>query len=254
MCNTEQPSRCVDDLLRATHQAERRHFWYRGFRLFVKPFLTEATKGVSRPRILDCGCGTGANLTILKRYGRSFGFDLAWTGITFAREAGHNRVACASATQAPFPDNSFDVATSFDVLYCLEDGREQAAINEMYRLVRPGGVIIVNVPAMNMLTGNHSRFVGERRRYSRARLRRALERAGFRVERITHTNASIFLPMLAARLLQRLRGLESKSDFRVPSAPLNGLLSLMLTIEAKVLRLIDLPIGSSIVCLARKPV
>ena len=247
----------MDDLLRATHQAERRHFWYRGFRLFVKPFLTEATKGVSRPRILDCGCGTGANLTILREYGLTFGFDLTWTGITFALEAGHNRVACASATQAPFPDDSFDVATSFDVLYCLEDGREQAAINEMYRLVRPGGAIIVNVPAMSMLTGNHSRFVGERRRYSRNRLGSGLERAGFRVERITHTNASILLPMLVVRLLQHVRSLATKSgtqsDFRMPPAPLNGLLSLILMAEAGILRLIDLPIGSSILCLARKP-
>ena len=164
-------------------------------------------------------------MTILKKYGRSFGFDLTWTGITFALEAGHNRVACASATQAPFPDDSFDLATSFDVLYCLEDGREQAAINEMYRLVRPGGAIIVNVPAMNILTGNHSLFVGERRRYSRTRLGSALERAGFRIERITHTNASIFLPMLVVRLLQRVRSLETKSrtqsDFRMPPAPLN---------------------------------
>ena len=149
------------------------------------------------------------------------------------------------------------MATSFDVLYCLEDGREQAAINEMYRLVRPGGAIIVNVPAMNILTGNHSLFVGERRRYSRTRLGSALERAGFRIERITHTNASIFLPMLVVRLLQRVRSLETKSrtqsDFRMPPAPLNGLLSLMLMAEAGVLRLIDLPIGSSILCLARKP-
>ena len=247
----------MDDLLRATHKAERKHFWYRGFRLFVQPFLREATKGVSRPRILDCGCGTGANLTTLQKYGRSFGFDLTWTGVTFALETGHRRVACASATQAPFPDDSFDVATSFDVLYCLEDGMEQAAINEMYRLVRPGGAIVVNVPAMNMLTGNHSRFVSERRRYSRARLTSALEREGFQVVRITHTNASIFLPMLAARLLQRVRGLETtsaaQSDFTMPPAPLNRLLSLMLTVEAGVLRLIDLPIGSSILCLARKP-
>ena len=110
---------------------------------------------------------------------------------------------------------------------------------------------------MNVLRGDHSIFVGERRRYSRDRIGSALERAGFRIVRMTHTNASLFLPMLAVRLLQRARRAEmtatAKSDFTMPPAPLNGLLSLLLAAEASMLRLVDLPIGSSILCLARKP-
>ena len=247
----------MDELLRATHEAEREHFWYRGFRLFVEPFLAQATKGLSHPRILDCGCGTGANLPALEKHGLAFGFDLTWTGVTYAAAAGHRRIACATAARAPFPDDSFDVATSFDVLYCLEDAVERAAIAEMFRLVRPGGAIVVNVPTMDILAANHSIFVGERRRYSRAQLRSALKLAGFQIVRITHTNASIFLPMLAVRLWQRARRVGTttpvKSDFTMPPAPLNGLLSLLLAAEASVLRLMDLPIGSSILCLARKP-
>ena len=247
----------MDELLRATYEAERGHLWYRGFRRFVEPFLAQATQAVSHPRILDCGCGTGANLPMLGRHGLAFGFDLTWIGLTYAASAGHRRIACATAAQAPYPDGSFDVATSFDVLYCLEEEVERAAITEMYRLVRPGGAVVVNVPAMNMLRGDHSIFVGERRRYSRDRIGSALERAGFRIVRMTHTNASLFLPMLAVRLLQRARRAEmtatAKSDFTMPPAPLNGLLSLLLAAEASVLRLVDLPIGSSILCLARKP-
>ncbi len=247
----------MDELLRATYEAERGHFWYRGFRRFVEPFLVQSTQDVSHARILDCGCGTGANLPLLGRYGQAFGFDLTWTGVTYAVAAGHRRIACATAAQAPYPDGSFDVVTSFDVLYCLEDEVERAAIDEMFRLVRPGGAVVVNVPAMNVLKGDHSIFVGERRRYSRDRLGAALTRAGFRIIRMTHTNASIFLPMLAVRLLQRARHAEkttaAKSDFTMPPAPLNGLLSLLLAAEAGALRLVDLPIGSSILCLARKP-
>ena len=87
----------MDELLRATHEAEREHFWYRGFRLFVEPFLAQATKGLSHPRILDCGCGTGANLPALEKHGLAFGFDLTWTGVTYAAAAGHRRIACATA-------------------------------------------------------------------------------------------------------------------------------------------------------------
>ena len=160
----------MDELLRATYEAERGHLWYRGFRRFVEPFLAQATQAVSHPRILDCGCGTGANLPMLGRHGLAFGFDLTWIGLSYAASEGHRRIACATAAQAPYPDGSFDVATSFDVLYCLEEEVERAAITEMYRLVRPGGAVVVNVPAMNVLRGDHSIFVGERRRYSRDRI------------------------------------------------------------------------------------
>ncbi|HJO39545.1 MAG: methyltransferase domain-containing protein [Vicinamibacterales bacterium] len=247
----------MDELLKATYEAERAHFWYRGFRRFVEPFLARAVQGVSHPRILDCGCGTGANLAMLATYGHDFGFDLAGDGVAYAAAAGHRRIARATVAHLPFPDNSFDVATSFDVLYCLEDEVERAALDEMFRVVRPGGALVANVPAMKVLTGDHSVFVGERRRYSRARLGSALARAGFRVARITHTNASIFLPMLGVRVLQRARGTNStptaRHDFAIPPALINALLSLLLSAEAGVLRLVDLPLGSSILCLARKP-
>jgi SAM-dependent methyltransferase len=247
----------VDELLRATCEAERAHFWYRGFRRFVEPFLAQAIQGVSRPRILDCGCGTGANLAMLATYGQDFGFDLAGAGVAYAAAAGHRRIARATVARVPFPDHSFDVVTSFDVLYCLEDEVERAAIDEMFRLVRRGGALVANVPAMDVLTGDHSIFVGERRRYSRQGLTRRLQRAGFQIIRMTHTNATLFLPMLSIRLFQQLRrqgaATVAQSDFAMPPGPVNGLLALLLAAEAGVVRFLDLPLGSSILCLARKP-
>ena len=73
--------RAVDHLLRATAGAESRHFWFNGFRGFVAPLVRDAVRGRNAPIILDCGCGTGANLDMLGRFGRAYGFDLSETGL-----------------------------------------------------------------------------------------------------------------------------------------------------------------------------
>jgi SAM-dependent methyltransferase len=102
----------VEPLLRATALAERRHFWFRGLRFFVRPLLREATKGLSAARILDCGCGTGANLELLEPYGRAYGFDLTNAGLRIGREMGRHRLAQASVDAIPFPSGAFDLVTS----------------------------------------------------------------------------------------------------------------------------------------------
>ena len=101
-------------LLEATARAERDHFWFRGFRRFVEPLVADAASAASLA-ILDCGCGTGHNLTWLRRYGRAVGIDLTWAGLQFARQRGERLMACATASQLPFPSDRFDLVTSFDV-------------------------------------------------------------------------------------------------------------------------------------------
>jgi SAM-dependent methyltransferase len=247
----------MEHLLRATARAEARHFWFRGFRAFVAPLLASAAGGRSDVRILDCGCGTGANLELLGRYGRAYGFDLSPTGVRLGRDAGRTRLVRASVTAVPFPSNAFDIVTSFDVLYSLEEADERTALHEMFRLLKPGGFAIVNVAALEVLRGDHSVLSRERRRYSRRMLRDRLTAAGFAIERITYTNAILSVPLAAARTLQRLRGLrreeEAQNEIRVPFAPLNAALTLVMRVESAWIRRFDAPFGSSLLCLAKKP-
>ena len=146
----------MDRLLEATFRAERRHFWFRGFRRFVRPLLARAVGSQSNARLLDCGCGTGSNLALLAEFGTAFGLDLTWTGLRFARGAGRTRLARANVARLPFPGEMFDVVTSFDVLYSLPREDELDAAAEMVRVLKPGGALVVNVAAMAVLRGNHS--------------------------------------------------------------------------------------------------
>ena len=194
---------------------------------------------------------------MLGRFGRAAGFDLSQTGLAIGREAGRTRLARGSVVAAPFRSDTFDVVTSFDVIYSLNDDDERAAIAEMYRLLKPGGFAIVNVAAMESLRGDHSVLSHEIRRYSRGQLGDRLAAAGFSVVRLTYTNFTLFLPMLVARTLQRRRGLQSEAsadqEISVPPAPVNALLTGLLTLESAWIRRFDAPAGSSLLCLAQKP-
>jgi len=246
----------VDLLIEATHRAETSHFWFRGFRRFAEVVLAEAAAPHRRPRILDCGCGTGVNFRMLEGFGRPFGFDLNRLALTFARRSGHTRIARASVTDIPFGDASFDIVTSFDVLYTLGDAAERAAVAEMHRVLRPGGALVVNVAALEVLSGNHSVLAAEVRRYDKRRLRALLETAGFRLRRLTYTNATLFPIMLAVRTFQRTVGLappeKARGEISVPPPAVNALLSSLLALEARAIRRVNMPFGSSLLCLAEK--
>lgn len=164
-------------------------------------------------------------------------------------------MARGSVGALPIADDRFDLVTSFDVLYALPDEVEQASIAEMMRVLKPGGWVVVNVAALPSLRGNHSVLSSEVRRYRRPELRRKLESAGFQVTRSSYTNLSI-LPMIAAiRLKQRFSGhAVSEEEISIPAAPINAALSALLRMEAAALRAVNMPVGSSVLAVAQKPV
>jgi len=246
----------VDRLLELTYRAEQSHFWFRGFRQYMKPALARATAGVARPRILDCGCGTGSNLEMLAPYGAAVGFDLTRIGTAFAKSHGH-RVAQGSIGDIPFRSGAFDLATSFDVFQVLPDDVERSAIREMARVLKPGGWILLHVAALQMLHGKHSVLSEEKRRYTSSRLRSLVEGAGFRVERLTFDHFSLLPILLPVRAWHRLTAKDGvvaagEGEITVPMAPVNAALTALVSLEALALRAVDMPIGSSLMCLARK--
>jgi SAM-dependent methyltransferase len=239
---------------RRMFEAEEAQWWYAGQRAIASALL-EPTLGaeVSGPRrLLDAGCGTGFNLLALGRLGRATGVDLAPEAIALCRARGV-RAARASLLALPFPDAAFDVVTSLDVIYHAWVSDDRAAVGEMARVVRPGGWLLVRVPALKMLRGAHDAEVQSRHRYTRRELRRLLEGSGLRVERATYCNSLLFPLLLARRTLDRLLGREG-SDVGFLPAPLEWLFRRVLGVEAALVQVgLSFPVGASVVALAQKP-
>ena len=247
----------MDRLLELTYRAEQSHFWFRGFRQYMRPALARATAGISRARILDCGCGTGSNLDMLRPYGEAVGFDLTRIGPEFARAHGH-RVAQASISDIPFLSGTFHLVTSFDVFQTLPTAVERTAIVEIARILKPGGWVLLHVAALDILHGKHSVLSEETRRYTPASLRSLVEGAGLRIERLTFDHFTLLPMLLPMRMWHRLTAkdgvvIAGEGEITVPVAPVNALLSALVSLEALALRAVDMPLGSSLMCLAKKP-
>jgi len=243
----------VDRLLDLTRQAEANHFWYHGFRRYLLPVFAAAVAGHTHARILDVGCGTGANLALLAPHGAVFGLDMNERGLTLARDVGRPLLRGDSA-RLPFPDGTFDLVTSFDMMQCIPTDLE--AVREMARVLKPGGAVVMSMAALEILHGDHSEVWQEYRRYDRASARALAEQAGLRVERVTFMFAVLFPLLLvsrgAQRLTRRFREVRDDTDITIPPAPVNGLLSTLLRAEAALSRRVGMPVGSSLLVVARK--
>jgi SAM-dependent methyltransferase len=242
---------CPDEY-RVMFDLEDRYWWYRGVRTLLRAWVTQyAPRGA---RILDAGCGTGANLQLLQTYGDARGVDISDQAIEFCRARGiaPARVLWASVSELPFPNDFFDLAISFEVICNIAD--DQRALAELARVLKPGGRLIVQVPAYQWLWSRHDVAVGHQRRYAAQDVRAKLTRAGLRVERLTHANALLFPIIAARRLTQRVWHTHQTvhSDLTPLPRAVNALLSALYQLEMQVVARVDVPWGISLVALARK--
>jgi SAM-dependent methyltransferase len=218
-----------------THQAEDRHWWYRGRRTVLETVIA-GMRLPARARILDAGCGSGRNMVELARHGTVTGVELSQTSVCLARERGVGEVIEGSVLDMPFSADSFDLAASLDVIEHLED--DLGALREMRRTVTPGGSLLVTVPAYPWLWSGHDEINHHFRRYTRRSLQSVAEQAGWEQVRTTYFNSLLLPVAIVLRVLERLntKTTESSLDLWVPPEPLNWLLERPLAFEAALIR------------------
>jgi len=239
---------------------ERSHWWFR-WRFNLIRTLVMNGKTDKRTRLLDAGCGTGSMVQHLKDLCEAVGIDVAAQAVSIAAGHGVSGIVRGSLDRMPFDSATFDTVLVLDVLEHIQD--DAAILRNLHAVLRPGGRLILTVPAFRFLWSEHDDVNHHKRRYTTAEVQRLIEDAGFEVRRVTYCNAVLFVPILfkrtALRLLRRFdeRGhapaRPPHSDLSDYPRPINAGLYLLLSAETKLLSRTDLPFGSSILALADRP-
>lgn len=234
------------------HALELRHWWFRGRRRILLDILRNAVDTRrDRPRILDYGCGSGGNTSVYASVGSVVGIEPDASAIRLAHARGGAQYCRGQGTQLPFRSGVFDAVVASDVLEHIRDDVGAAA--EIARVLHPGGVAIISVPAHQWLFSEHDAALHHFRRYSKAGIRDVLGRGGLRVRRLSYWNAVLFPAICFRRLVARRRSPNGpRSDTASVPWLINEALAALLVAEAAVLRHAPLPWGVSLIALAER--
>lgn len=238
--------------IKKMEQVEEKHWWFRGKRDIVTAFLSRAFGSFNGKEVLDLGCGTGFFSVALKNKGASlFCADTSQEALNMVRSKGLENTFLAKAASLPFAGDKFDTVIALDVLEHLED--DQRAVCEIFRVLKPGGTLLVTVPALRVLYGPQDKRIGHHRRYTKKMLKRLF--TDFKISRITFYNFFLFLPILLTRLLFKIKpGICKETDeLEVNNKLLNTCFYWILRIEKLLLSYINLPWGVSLIAVLKKP-
>lgn len=236
-------------------EVEETHWWYRGRRALVRAALDRYAPADKRLKTLDLACATGMSFRFLADRCDVRGIDISEETIRLCARRGIDRIVRGDALALPFAEASFDLVLALDAFEHFED--DVQAMSEVYRVLEPGGLLVVTVPAFMALWSPHDEAYHHFRRYRRAQLRGRLESVGFDCQRMSYSSMVAFLPVL---LMRRLRSLssasadEASSDFSVPMPrPAEWLADMITRTEIAVEKRVDLPFGVSLYGVLRKP-
>jgi SAM-dependent methyltransferase len=240
---------------------EDKHWWFAGRTWSLLNMLDRIIAPDDHKRVLDVGCGAGNMIHHLTRYGQVIGVDNNPKPLAIAQQRGYD-VRQGGAEALPVDGDAFDLVALLDTLeHCQDD---MAVLRECRRACAPGGYLVVTTPAFMALWSHNDELNRHYRRYTASELRQKLTDAGFQVARLTHNNFLLFPPAAALMVLRRVMGRQPRlgsphfddESYQVEMEPapllLNAPLSAVTWTEAQVLRWINLPVGTSLICIARK--
>jgi SAM-dependent methyltransferase len=243
---------------RIMYDMEMDYWWYVGLHRLVLHFLEQENhRGNGPVEVLDAGCGTGQLMKLCHSAGLDpVGLDFSVEALRFSRIRDIRSLIQGSISEIPFRNDLFDVVVSLDVADCLEGDEMTHSLGEMYRVLKPRGAMILNLPAYNSLRSQHDRAQHILHRFNALELRSLLSEIGFQLEVCTYRNTFLFPIAAAVRLMKRRSapGQDSlRSDLKPLPNPINKTLSWILSVENYLIETgLFMPFGLSVFCVARK--
>ncbi len=234
------------------YDLETHYWWHQGRRKIIEVLLKKyLTKTDSDVEILDLGCGTGINFEILRKFGKVEGIDCSPEALKFCQRRGITEVRQGDVENLTIPENSYDAVTAFDILEHLKN--DEKAIENVYRVLKPGGIFFLLSPAYQFLWSRHDEALHHYRRYVLSDMHRKLNAAGFETIKRSYCISFLFLPIVFYRLITSLwSDGQPKTSYVLLPGWLNGFFVLLLRLEAYILKYFNFPFGVSILCLAKK--
>lgn len=236
---------------------EREDWWNRALRNIVLSYLKKYSK-VKHGLLLDVGFGTGFLLEKLKSDWKTFGIDNSKFAVAMAQQRGLKNIKLASADKIPFPANFFDAILVLDVLEHIKN--ELPVLEEIRRVLKPGGIVVFNNPAYQFLWSYHDETAKHFRRYTTSEFSSKLQKSGFQILKLTYINFFLFPIALVHRLSARIKKpKEKKSDVGIVPDIFQTIFYKIFSSEIYILRFINkvcpsinFPWGLSVSCVATK--
>jgi len=230
------------------YELEDQYWWFVARRELAIQFLSQVAP--KNALILDVGCGTGKGQEAFGSLGTVYGVDFSQDALTFCHERGLERIARANAEALPIQSEKFDVVVTLDTIEHVPD--DYKAISEIARVLKPGGHLLINVPAYQWLWGPHDVALMHYRRYSRTQVRKLLVSNGFVIERLSYHIFFLFPLVALSRFMSKFK--KGEPDAKLPNLPkfVESFFKVVQMAEAAIIARSNLPWGSSIVAVARK--
>lgn len=230
---------------------EKKHFWYRGMGRVTGALLRKYLPQLTHNIILDAGCGTGGALLFLRKFGKARGVDISPLALLYCKKRGLKDVKECSIEKLPFRNNTFDLVTCFDVLCQQEVKNDTRALAELYRVLKPNGLLLLRVPAYNWLQSYHDVSVHTKHRYNTNEISSLLREVKFSILKLSYINTILFPLVVAKRILLHF-SVHTHSDVTPLPPHLNTFLFLPLLLESFFIRFFDFPFGLSIIAVGKK--
>ena len=228
---------------------EDTHWWFIARRRFIEIFLGAPLR--KKSRLADIGAGTGGTSAWLGRYGHLTAVEPSPVGRAFLKKR-DIPTQKGTATATGLPSNRFDLVTILDVLYHRGVSDDVEALKEVRRLLKPGGKLLVTDCAFEWLAGKHHSAVHGARRYTLPQIVGKIKKAGFVIDRASYTFALVLPFVFLQRMAESIKADSSASQVHAAS-PFSMFFTILCAIEARMIRYINLPVGSSVIVRAHKP-